>query len=232
MSRHFGVPNSFFSPGKSNRKELFRAKRTFHSSFTSCSFSTEQDISLVSQDGNANTFLAFPYHIFSSSKKQRTASSQWTHLIGQETFRNIWDIIFPAVLAPQKSPVTPWSIADLALWFGILWDAPDQHLFEIEDGAFAITSINQNSKKMISTSKCEVMISLYFPHPSSYHISFGHSVGCHMIRRTNTSNNFEVWCKLYGDQWGSCIGHGSETQKLGMQKVEWIDGWSRIVQIK
>ena len=149
MSRLFGVPNSFYSPGKSKRKELFRAKRTFHSSFTSCSFSTEQDTSLVSQDGNANTFLAFPYNIFSSSRKQRTASSQCTHLIGQETFRNIRDIIFPAVFAPPKSQVTPWSIADLALWFGILWDAPDKHLFEIEEGAFAITSNSQNSKKMI-----------------------------------------------------------------------------------
>lgn len=125
-------------------------------------------------------FFAFPYHIFSSSRKQRTASSQCTHLIGQERFRNIWDIIFPAVFAPQKSQFTPWSIADLALWFGILCDAPDKHLFEIEEGAFAITSNNQNSKKLILQS-----VKSWFSYTSLIHPhAIFHSVA--QIRRTTS----------------------------------------------
>lgn len=87
-------------------------------------------------------------------------SSAKKHL---ETYGTLFFHIFPAVFAPPKSQVTPWSIADLAVWFGILWDASDKHLFEIEEGAFAITSKNQNSKNLIRTSKIFKVWSHDFP---------------------------------------------------------------------
>ena len=180
--RLFGAPKSLCSPGKSKRKELFTAKHTFHSSFTSCSFSIEQDTSEVSQDGNANTSFRFFYKSFHHPKSAlrihnvATSSAKKKKLHGQ-----------------------------LLIWlrmFGILWDATAKHPFQIEGCGCLCRHHEQPELQKIDTSKCEVTIFLYFPHTSSYHISFGYAVGCHMIHGINTANfvRLEVWRKLYGDQ--------------------------------
>ena len=87
------------------------------------------------------------------------------------------------------SPKKAKSIADLALWLGILTNAPDKHLFEIEEGAFAITSNNQNSKKMILQS-----VKSWFPYTSLIHprtifhlaIPLGATWSVAQIRRTTS----------------------------------------------
>lgn len=100
-----------------------------------------------------------PLQHLSSSRKQSTASSQCTHLIGQETYGTSFFQKFWLPKRPSHSMVN--------CWFGV---------YGLEFHAMPpITSSNQNSKK-IGTSKCEVTISPYFPYTC-----LAHSVVCHVI---------------------------------------------------
>lgn len=131
-----------------------------------------------------------PLQHLSSSRKQRTASSQCTHLIGQETYGTSFFQKFWLPKRPSHSMVN--------CWFGV---------YGLEFHAMPpITSSNQNSKKLVLQS-----VKSRFPHTSLIH-------ALPIPLCATWSMAFEVWCKLYGDQWGSCIGHGRETQI-------WLRNW-------